>query len=85
MELLKQKSDEQAAAIATNSGRRLLNAGDLDGAISQFRAAIQSLPAYAPAHYQLGMALQRKGSKEEASKEFQKAAELDSRFKTPSQ
>jgi Flp pilus assembly protein TadD len=85
MELLKEKSSEQAAAFATNSGRRLLNAGDLDGAISQFRAAIQSLPGYAPAHYQLGLALQRKGAKREASKEFQEAAELDPHLKVPVQ
>ncbi len=85
MELLKQKSSEQVAAFATNSGRRLLNAGDLDGAISQFRTAIQSLPAYALAHYQLGVALERKGAKDEASKEFQKAAELDPNLKAPGQ
>jgi tetratricopeptide (TPR) repeat protein len=85
LELLKQKSSEQAAAFATNSGRRLLTAGDLDGAISQFRAAIQSVPAYAPAHYQLGLALTRKGAKEEASQEFQRAAELDPNLKAPGQ
>jgi tetratricopeptide (TPR) repeat protein len=62
-----------------------LTAGDLDGAIFQFRTAIQSLPVYAPAHYQLGLALQRKGAKEEASKEFQKAAELDPHLKAPGQ
>jgi Flp pilus assembly protein TadD len=60
-----------------------LSAGDLEGAIGQFRTAIQSLPAYAPAHYQLGLALQRKGNKEEASKEFQKAAELDPHLRAP--
>ena len=36
-EMSKEKTDLQAATFATNSGRRLLNAGDLDGAISQFR------------------------------------------------
>jgi len=70
--------------FATNSGRKLLNAGDLDGAISQFHAAIQSLPAYAPAHYQLGIALRSKGNKEDSAKEFQKAAELDPRLRAPS-
>jgi len=39
-EIAKQKTSEQAALFATNSGRRLLNAGDIEGAISQFRAAI---------------------------------------------
>jgi Flp pilus assembly protein TadD len=62
-----------------------LTAGDLDGAISQFRAAIQSLPRYATAHYQLGLALARKGAQDEAAKEFQKAAELDPNLKAPGQ
>jgi Flp pilus assembly protein TadD len=85
MEILKHMSNESAATFATNSGRRLLNVGDLEGAISQFRSAIQSLPAFAPAHYQLALALQRKGNSEEAASEFRKAAELDPRWKAPSQ
>jgi len=80
MEIGKQKTNEQAALFATNSGKRLLNAGDLDGAISQFRSATSAMPSYAPAHFQLGLALQRKGQKEEAAKEFQRAAELDPRL-----
>src|SRR4029077_9773399 len=43
IELGKQKTSEQAALFATNSGKRLLNAGDLQGAISQFRSAINSM------------------------------------------
>jgi tetratricopeptide (TPR) repeat protein len=82
-EIAKQKTNEQAALFATNSGRRLLNAGDIDGAISQFRAAIQSVPQYAPAHYQLGLALQRKGDKQGATEEFKAAVELDPRLKPP--
>ena len=80
----KQKTNEQAALFATNSGKRLLNAGDLDGAISQFRSAVAATPDYPPAHFQLGLALQRKGEKEEATKEFRKAAELDPRLTPPS-
>jgi Flp pilus assembly protein TadD len=60
-----------------------MNAGDLDGAISQFRSAIAATPEYAPAHYQLGMALRRKGEKEEAGKEFRRAGELDPRLSAP--
>jgi Flp pilus assembly protein TadD len=82
-EIAKQKTSEQAALFATNSGKRLLNAGDIDGAISQFRAAIQSVPAYAPAHYQLALALQRKGDKQGAAEEFGAAAELDPKLKGP--
>src|SRR5256714_5817362 len=57
MEIAKQKTGDQAALFATNSGRRLLNAGDIEGAISQFRAAISSSPNYAAAHFELAVAL----------------------------
>ena len=67
----------QAATFNTNSGVRLLNAGDLDGAIAQFRSAIQLAPAYAPAHYQLSVALSRKGLKDEAKVELDRAIALD--------
>ena len=75
--IVAQTNNLQAAKVATNSGRRLLNAGDLDGAISQFRVAINAKPDYAAAHYQLALALQQSGKKDEAAQEFQKASELD--------
>jgi tetratricopeptide (TPR) repeat protein len=75
----------QAATFSTNSGKRLLGAGDVDGAIAQFRSAIRSEPKYAAAHYQLALALRQKGEKDEAGKEFQKAAELDPRLTAPGQ
>jgi len=80
-QLVKQKIGQQGATFATNSGKRMLNAGDLDGAISQFRNAVTLSPSYAPAHYQLAVALSRKGDKAEAAEEFKKAAELDPRLK----
>jgi Flp pilus assembly protein TadD len=83
MEIAKQKTSEQAALFATNSGRRLLNAGDIEGAISQFRAAIHSAPNYATAHFELGMALRRQGKSDEAQEEFQKAAAIDPRLTPP--
>ena len=83
-ELGKEKNNQQRALFATNSGKLLLNAGDLDGAISQFKSAIQAVPGYAPAHFQLGVALQRKGEKAESAREFQKARELDPRLTPPS-
>jgi Flp pilus assembly protein TadD len=60
-----------------------LNAGDLEGAISQFRAAINSSPNYAAAHFELGMALRQLGKTEEAHEEFRKATELDPRLTPP--
>ena len=78
-----EKTGLQAAALATSSGRRLLDAGDVDGAITQFRSAISSSPNYAQAHYQLAIALRRKGEELEASKEFQKATELDPQLSPP--
>jgi tetratricopeptide (TPR) repeat protein len=83
-ELGKEKNNQQTALFATNSGKRLLNAGDLEGAISQFKSAIQAVPSYAPAHFQLGLALQRKGDKAESAREFLKAYELDPRLTPPS-
>ena len=83
MEIAKQKTGDQAALFATNSGRRLLNAGDIEGAISQFRAAISSSPTYAAARFELAVALRQQGKSEEAQKEFRKAAELDPRLTPP--
>jgi Tfp pilus assembly protein PilF len=60
---------------------RLFKVGDLEGAISQFRAAIALAPTYAPAHFHLAEALQRKGETTEAGQEFQRAAELDPKLK----
>ncbi|HZD95388.1 MAG TPA: tetratricopeptide repeat protein, partial [Candidatus Sulfotelmatobacter sp.] len=59
----------QAATFATNSGIRLLNAGDLTGAISQFETAIKAFPNYLPAHQQLATALERAGDKKRSLEE----------------
>jgi tetratricopeptide (TPR) repeat protein len=75
----------QAATFATNSGKRLLGAGDLDGAIAQFRSAIHSEPNYAAAHYQLGLALLRSGKNDEAKKELERAVELNPHLTVPAQ
>jgi len=83
LQISKEKTALQAAAFNTNSGIRMLTAGDTQGAIAQFRSAIQLAPSYAPGHYQLGLALLRQGSKDEARAEFDKALALDSSLKPP--
>ena len=75
-ELFKQSNTLQAATFNTNSGKRLLQTGDVDGAIAQFRSAINLAPDYAPAHQLLGQALTQKGQKDEADQEYRKAAQL---------
>ena len=74
---------EAAATLATNTGARQLQEGNVDGAIEQFRAAMKLAPDYAPAHYQLGMALREKGDLAQAATEFEKAHQLDPRLRTP--
>jgi Tfp pilus assembly protein PilF len=81
-QISKDKNSLQAATFDTNSGLRLLKVGDLEGAISQFRAAIAVTPTYAPAHFHLAEALQRKGEKTDAGQEFQRATELDPQIKS---
>src|SRR5207237_49714 len=49
-ELLKQSNSIQSATFNTSSARKLLVAGDLDGAIAQFRSAITIAPNDVPAH-----------------------------------
>ena len=78
-----EKTSLRAATFATNSGKRLLANGDLDGAISPFRAAINSVPSYAMAHYQLAVALAQRGQRDESGAEFQKASELGSHLRAP--
>ena len=68
-QIAKQKTSLQTATFVTNSGRRLLDVGDVEGAVAQFRSAITLVPTYAPAHLHLAQALQRKGEKAEAQRD----------------
>ena len=49
--------------------------GQLESAVTQYRAAIQLDPEFAPAHFSLGSILAMQGRKGEALSHFQKAAE----------
>jgi len=84
-EISKEKTGLQAATFAMNSGKKLLAAGDVDGAIAQFRSATKLAPNFAQAHFQLGTALKRKGETGEGDHELKRAAELDPRLVPPGQ
>ena len=59
-----------------NLGIMLLDHGQTDEAIGQFRQAIKLRPEYPDAHYNLGNALVKKGQPDEAIREFQEAIRL---------
>ena len=83
--LNKERMNVQAATLATNTGARQLREGNVNGGIEQFRGALKMAPNFAPAHYQLGLALRQKGDLAQASAEFQKAYQLDPHLKPPNE
>src|SRR5205085_8190486 len=85
LEINRTNTGLQTARFSTNSGIRMLAAGDLEGAIGQFRSAIQAAPQYAPAHFELALALERKGDRAGAFQEYRQASRLDPRITPPIQ
>jgi Tfp pilus assembly protein PilF len=81
--LQKLKSNNQAATFATNTGIQRLKDGAVDDAIEMFEKAIGLDPEYAPAHYQMGLALRKKGKQAEAQQAFNRARQLDPRLRLP--
>jgi Tfp pilus assembly protein PilF len=77
------KSNTQAATFATNTGIQRMKDGDPNSAIQMFEKAIGLDPEYAPAHYQMGLALRKKGRQAEAQQAFNRARQLDPRLRTP--
>jgi tetratricopeptide (TPR) repeat protein len=57
-------------------GQVLYQRGDLDGAIAQYRKALEIRPAYKDAHFNLGIALSEKGDLDEAIAQYGKALEV---------
>jgi tetratricopeptide (TPR) repeat protein len=68
---------EQEAGVWTASGTQQLDAGDAAAAVEHFRRAIALLDSYAPAHYQMGRALDRLGQRDAARAAFTRAHELN--------
>ena len=81
--LQKLKSNNQAATFATNTGIQRMRDGAVDGAIEMFEKAIGLDPEYAQAHYQMGLALRKKGKQAEAQQAFNRAKQLDPRLRIP--
>lgn len=52
--------------------------GDLEGAIADYKKAIEANPRYEVPYYMLGLALESRGETDSAAKNYQKAASLDS-------
>jgi Flp pilus assembly protein TadD len=81
--LNKLKADSQAATFAVNAGIERLKRSELGPAIEKFREAIRLAPDNAQAHFQLALALDRAGAREEARTEFAAARRLAPYLKLP--
>ena len=68
---------EQEASVWTATGTQNLERGDAAAAVEHFRRAITIFETYAPAHYQLGRALAKRGQLEAARAAFYRAQQLN--------
>jgi tetratricopeptide (TPR) repeat protein len=68
---------EQEARVWTSVGTERLDAGDSSSALECFRRAAGIFEDYAPAHYQMGRALQRLGRLDAARAAFARAHQLN--------
>jgi tetratricopeptide (TPR) repeat protein len=81
--LRERQQSEQEATMTTAAGTQKLDRADLAGALDLFRRATAVNSAYAPAHYQMGRALQALGRAEDARQAFARAAALNPSLATP--
>lgn len=68
---------QQEAGVWTTTGIQKLETGDLLGALDHFRRATTIFEAWAPAHYQMGLVLQRLGQPEASRAAFARARQLN--------
>jgi tetratricopeptide (TPR) repeat protein len=76
---------EHEASVLTFLGIQKLDAGDASAAAALFTQATTTFESYAPAHYQLGRALQRLERRAEARAAFARARELNPALIPPSE
>jgi protein O-GlcNAc transferase len=69
--------EEHAALVWTSVGIQKAQDGDLLSALDSFRRATAAFDRYAPAHYQMGLVLERLGQPEAAQSAFAKAHALN--------
>lgn len=82
--LARRRRLEQEAVVRTAVGSRRLASGDLAGALEELRRAIAACEDYAPAHYQLGLVLQRLDQPDAARAAWARAAQLNPALAPPS-
>ncbi len=75
--LRRRNAQERQARTLTAAGTEKLEAGDAAGALESLRRAIAVFDAYAPAHYQMGRALQALGRAADADAAFGRARQLN--------
>jgi tetratricopeptide (TPR) repeat protein len=68
---------EQEAGVWTSVGTQKLDSGDAAGALDAFRRATSIFEPYAPAHYQMGRALDRLGRRDASRAAFARAHQLN--------
>jgi len=73
--------NENCWAGHNNLGQALLQKGQVDEALAQFRRALEINPNYAEAHNNLAIALYQKGQVDEAIAQFQEALRLKPDYK----
>ena len=77
-ERLRQRAHlEEEARVWTVVGTQEMETGELAGAVDHFRRATTVFEAYAPAHYQMGLALRRLGQHEASRAAFARARTLN--------
>jgi Flp pilus assembly protein TadD len=63
--------------MSTSVGIQKMEGGDLAGALAQFQRATAVFDGYAPAHYQMGLVLQRLGQLDASRAAFGRAQALN--------